>query len=85
MIGHVKISSSVHSHKWLFNYPAQIALTTSQIIWSEEVNAQFDAFQDGNEQAMKEYIKGSFLRALECFPCECAFHPAQCSLAASRR
>jgi len=43
--------------KWLFQYPAQIALTASQIIWSEEVNSQFDAFADGNEQAMKEYSK----------------------------
>ena len=43
--------------KWLFDYPAQLALTASQIIWTEEVNSQFDAFADGNEQAMKEYAK----------------------------
>jgi len=43
--------------KWLFDYPAQVALTASQIIWTEEVNSQFDAFADGNEQAMKEYYK----------------------------
>ncbi len=44
-------------YKWQQDYPAQIALTASQIIWTEEVNAQFDSFQDGNEQAMKEYAK----------------------------
>jgi len=43
--------------KWLFDYPAQVALTASQIIWTEEVNSQFEAFGDGNEQAMKEYSK----------------------------
>lgn len=43
--------------EWLFDYPAQIALTASQIIWTEEVDATFDAFEDGNEQAMKEYLK----------------------------
>jgi hypothetical protein len=43
--------------RWLFDYPAQIALTASQIIWTEEVNSQFEAFGDGNEQAMKEYSK----------------------------
>lgn len=44
-------------HKWLFDYPAQIALAASQIIWTEEVNTHFESFQDGNEQAMKEYAK----------------------------
>ncbi len=43
--------------KWLFEYPAQIALTASQIIWTEEVEAVFEAFEDGNEQAMREYYK----------------------------
>ena len=43
--------------KWLYNYPAQVALTASQIIWTEEVESQFKAVADGNEQAMKEYAK----------------------------
>lgn len=43
--------------QWLRDYPAQIALTASQIIWTEEVTAQFESFQDGNEQAMREYAK----------------------------
>jgi len=49
--------TEVPRHRWLFDYPAQIALTASQIIWTEEVNSQFEAFGDGNEQAMKDYIK----------------------------
>jgi dynein heavy chain len=53
-------------HVWVFDYPAQPALTASQIIWTEEVNSQFDAFADGNEQAMKEYSKTLTAR-LEAF------------------
>ena len=52
-------------HKWLFDYPAQLALTASQIIWTEEVNSQFDAFADGNEQAMKEYASKVLATRLE--------------------
>ena len=44
-------------HEWLFDYCAQIALTASQVLWTEEVEAQFDAQADGNEQAFKEYLK----------------------------
>jgi dynein heavy chain len=43
--------------QWLYDWPAQIALTASQIIWTEEVHSTFDAFADGNEQAMKDYLK----------------------------
>lgn len=43
--------------EWLYDYPAQMALTASQVIWTEEVGSQFDAIADGNEQAMKEYTK----------------------------
>ncbi len=39
--------SETPRERWLFDYPAQIALTASQIIWTEEVVCQFDAFQDG--------------------------------------
>jgi dynein heavy chain len=51
--------------RWLFDYPAQLALTASQIIWTEEVNSQFDAFADGNEQAMKEYASKVLAARLE--------------------
>jgi dynein heavy chain len=43
--------------EWVFDYPAQVALTASQIIWTEETNSNFEALADGNEQAMKEFSK----------------------------
>mmetsp|Transcript_17270 Transcript_17270/g.33650 ORF Transcript_17270/g.33650 Transcript_17270/m.33650 type:complete len:4514 (+) Transcript_17270:154-13695(+) len=53
-------------HVWVFDFPAQCSLTASQIIWTEEVGSQFDAFADGNEQAMKEYSK-TLTSRLEAF------------------
>lgn len=43
--------------KWLYDWPAQIALTASQLVWTEEVVAAFGTLADGNEQAMKEFFK----------------------------
>ncbi|MES1909576.1 MAG: hypothetical protein MHM6MM_002292 [Cercozoa sp. M6MM] len=43
--------------EWLMDHCAQIALTTSQIIWTEEVEAAFLSLEDGDENAMKEYSK----------------------------
>lgn len=43
--------------KWLYDYPAQVALTASQIMWTEETNSAFDSLADGNEHAMKEFSK----------------------------
>jgi len=43
--------------KWLFNYPAQMALTASQILWCEEVEYNFLALEDGNETALKDYYR----------------------------
>jgi dynein heavy chain len=43
--------------EWLYDYPAQIALTASQLIWTEETNSAFDQLADGNEQSMKEFAK----------------------------
>lgn len=54
--------------RWLFDYPAQIALTASQIIWTEEVVCQFEAFQDG-------YVSSGV-------PSQCAA-PAHCVLSFS--
>lgn len=47
----------VPRHKWLSSYPAQIALTASQVMFTEEVTGTFEAFAEGNEQAMKDYAK----------------------------
>lgn len=48
-------SSENPRHKWVFDYPAQLALTASQTLWTEEVGAAFDAYAEGNDQAIKSY------------------------------
>eukprot|EP01084_Bolivina_argentea_P009096 17033_1 len=44
-------------HEWLYDYCAQVALTASQIIWTEETDSQFEGLEDGNETAMKDFAK----------------------------
>ncbi|ETO26653.1 hypothetical protein RFI_10483 [Reticulomyxa filosa] len=44
-------------HEWLYDYCAQLALTASQIIWTEETEAHFQALEDGNEAALREFSK----------------------------
>eukprot|EP00466_Bigelowiella_natans_P016290 jgi/Bigna1/92928/estExt_fgenesh1_pm.C_1000004 len=44
-------------HKWLFDFSAQNSLTASFTVWTEEVEAQFEALAEGNETAMKDYLK----------------------------
>ena len=43
--------------KWLFDYAAQVALTTTQIWWTTEVGIAFGRLEEGYENAMKEYSK----------------------------
>jgi dynein heavy chain, axonemal len=40
---------------WVFTVPAQIALVTSQIIWTEEVESALEELESGQEDAMKKY------------------------------
>ena len=47
----------VPREEWLKPYCAQLALVTTQIIWTEEVNRAFDDLEGGSESAMKEYLK----------------------------
>ena len=35
--------------------PAQVAVMTSQIIWTEDVEIAFEEFEAGNEDAKKKY------------------------------
>nr|CAB3238531.1 dynein beta chain, ciliary-like [Phallusia mammillata] len=42
---------------WLFDYPAQVALTGSQIWWTTEVGIAFEKLEEGFENAMKDYNK----------------------------
>uniref|UniRef100_A0A6I8PBB0 Dynein axonemal heavy chain 17 n=1 Tax=Ornithorhynchus anatinus TaxID=9258 RepID=A0A6I8PBB0_ORNAN len=41
--------------QWLFDYPAQVTLTCSQIWWSTEVGIAFARMEEGYENAMKDY------------------------------
>ncbi|XP_064179132.1 dynein heavy chain 9, axonemal [Anguilla rostrata] len=43
--------------QWLFDYPAQAALTCTQIWWTTEVGIAFSRLEEGYENAIKEYYK----------------------------
>ncbi|MGH0120379.1 UNVERIFIED_CONTAM: hypothetical protein FKN15_039182 [Acipenser sinensis] len=41
--------------QWLFDYPAQMALTGSQIWWATDVGIALERLEDGFETALKDY------------------------------
>ncbi|XP_068101608.1 dynein axonemal heavy chain 11-like isoform X2 [Hyperolius riggenbachi] len=41
--------------QWLFDYPAQVALAASQIWWATDVEIAFERFEEGFENALKDY------------------------------
>lgn len=43
-------------HKWLFDYPAQVVLTGTQIYWTEETEAALEEVEGGQEDAVKRYF-----------------------------
>ncbi|XP_054847065.1 dynein axonemal heavy chain 11 [Eublepharis macularius] len=43
--------------QWIFDYPAQIALTGSQIWWTTDVGIAFSRLEEGYETALKDYNK----------------------------
>ncbi|XP_037664377.1 dynein heavy chain 9, axonemal isoform X3 [Choloepus didactylus] len=43
--------------QWLCDYPAQVALTCTQIWWTTEVGIAFARLEEGYENAMKDYYK----------------------------
>ncbi|NWV12184.1 DYH9 protein, partial [Ptilonorhynchus violaceus] len=43
--------------QWLFEHPAQVALTCTQIWWAAEVGMAFSRMKEGYEKAMREYHK----------------------------
>ena len=43
--------------QWLSDYPAQVALATTQIWWTTEVNIAFARLEEGHENALKDYNK----------------------------
>ena len=42
---------------WVFTVPAQLALVTSQTIWTEEVEAALEELESGQEVFKTEVIK----------------------------
>lgn len=43
--------------QWVFDYPAQASLCSSQIWWTTEVNTAFASLEEGYENALKDYQK----------------------------
>jgi dynein heavy chain len=43
--------------EWVFHVPAQIALVTSQIIWTEEVESALEELESGADDALKKYVE----------------------------
>ena len=41
--------------QWLHDFCAQMVILVSRIVWTEEVAMAFDALEDGNETALKDY------------------------------
>jgi len=52
-------------HKWLFNFPAQTVVTTTQIYWTEETEASLEELGGGQEDAVKRYLQTLETRLLE--------------------
>ncbi|NWR24818.1 DYH17 protein, partial [Emberiza fucata] len=48
--------------EWVFDYPAQIALTCTQIAWTTEVGVAFESLEKGYENALKDYNKKQIAR-----------------------
>ena len=43
--------------KWIFDWPAQVALTCTCIAWTADVSAAFAKLEEGHENAMKDYSR----------------------------
>ncbi|KAK5608169.1 hypothetical protein CRENBAI_003200 [Crenichthys baileyi] len=41
--------------QWVFDYPAQVSLTGSQVWWATDVGIAFDRVEEGFETALKDY------------------------------
>lgn len=43
--------------QWILDYPAQVALNSSQIWWAVDVGIAFSRLEEGFETALKDYNK----------------------------
>jgi dynein heavy chain len=43
--------------EWIFLYPAQLALLTTQVVWTEEVETSLEELEGGQEYSMKQYLE----------------------------
>ncbi|KAK0086060.1 hypothetical protein PV325_003945 [Microctonus aethiopoides] len=48
--------------QWLFDYPAQVSLCSTQIWWTTEVNLAFSRLEEGYDNALKDYLKKQILQ-----------------------
>ncbi|XP_034940720.1 dynein beta chain, ciliary [Chelonus insularis] len=48
--------------QWLFDYPAQVSLCGTQIWWTTEVNLAFSRYEEGYDNALKDYLKKQILQ-----------------------
>eukprot|EP00804_Cyclotella_cryptica_P025500 CCRYP_012000-RA/>CCRYP_012000-RA protein AED:0.01 eAED:0.01 QI:1390/1/1/1/1/1/4/5322/2834 len=44
-------------HEWLFNYPAQLCITGTQIYWTDETQQALEEYEGGQEDAVKRYMQ----------------------------
>lgn len=44
-------------HEWLFNYPAQLCITGTQIYWTDETQLALEEYEGGQENAVKRYFQ----------------------------
>lgn len=62
---HITEAITVYEEKpreqWIFDYPAQVALTGSQIWWTTDVGIAFSRLEEGFETALKDYHKKQVL------------------------
>ena len=59
--GHLSEAVSAYEDRpreqWILDFPAQVALTGSQIWWSNDMELVFKRLEEGFESALKDYNK----------------------------
>lgn len=71
----VRAHEDRHREQWILDFPAQVALTGSQIWWNNDMELVFRRLEEGFESALKDYNKKQV-----CFPGLSTFPGITCSL-----